>query len=90
MPQLEITEIVLVHCNITSNDYQQNVYIYIQNVYIYINIFIKIYVDICVCMHVLYLHLFIANKLCRQLLDIIRKNFIFSKTFNSEISYIEV
>ena len=83
MPQLEITEIVLVHCNITSNDYQQNVYIYI-------NIFIKIYVDICVSMHVLYLHLFIANKLCRQLLDIIRKNFIFSKTFNSEISYIEV
>ena len=24
LPHLEITEVVLVHCNIASNDYQQN------------------------------------------------------------------
>ena len=24
MPHLEITEVVLVHCNIVNNDYQQN------------------------------------------------------------------
>ena len=33
---------------------------------------------------------FVPNKLFGQLLDILPKNFIFLKTFNSEFSYIEV
>ena len=36
------------------------------------------------------LHTFIPNKSFGQLLDISAKNLIFSKTFNSEFSYIEI
>ena len=36
------------------------------------------------------LYTFVPNKLFSQLLDISHKNFIFSKTFVSEFSYIEV
>ena len=63
MLHLEITEVVLVHCNIANNDYQQD-----SNV----------------------LHTFVPNKSFGQLLDISPKNFIFLKTFDSELSYIEV
>ena len=49
MPYLEITELVLIHCNVVKNSYQQN-----------------------------------------SLLDISPNNFIFSKTFDSEFSNIEV
>ena len=34
MPHLEITEVVLVHCNIVNNDYQQDsrvLYTFVQN-----------------------------------------------------------
>ena len=58
---LEVTEVVLAHCNIVSNDYQHN-----QKV----------------------LHAFVPNKLFGQLLDILYKNFVFLKTFNSEFLYI--
>ena len=37
-----------------------------------------------------FLHIFVPNKSFSQLLDISSKNVIFSKTFNSEFSYIEV
>ena len=30
LPHLEITEVVLVHCNIVSNDYQQDSKVYIR------------------------------------------------------------
>ena len=63
MPNLEITKVVLVHCNIVKNHYQQ-----ISRV----------------------LQTLISNKWFGQLLDISPKNFIFSKTFNSEFQYIEV
>ena len=63
VPNLEFTEVVLVHCNIVNNDYQQDSR------------------D---------LYTFIPNKSLRQLLDISSKNLIFSKTFNSEFSHIEV
>ena len=59
---LEITEVVLVHCNIVNNDYQQDSRI---------------------------LYTFVLNKSFGQLLDILSKNFIFLKTFNSEFSYVE-
>ena len=36
------------------------------------------------------LYTFIPNKPFGQLLDILPKNFIFLKTYNSELSYIEV
>ena len=57
VPHLEITEVVLVFCNIVNNDYQQGSRV---------------------------LYTFILNKLFDQILDISPKNFIFSKTFNSE------
>ena len=57
VPHLEITEVVLVFCNIVNNDYQQDSKV---------------------------LYTFILNKLFDQILDISPKNFIFSKTFNSE------
>ena len=63
VPNLEITEVVLVHCNIVNNDYQQDSR------------------D---------LYTFIPNKSLRQLLDTSSNNLIFSKTFNSEFSHIEV
>ena len=36
------------------------------------------------------LYMFVRKKSFGQLLDILPKNFIFLKTFNSEFSYIEV
>ena len=36
------------------------------------------------------LYTFISNKLFSQLLDISQKKLIFSKTFNSDFSYVEV
>ena len=63
MPYLEITEVVLVHCDIINNNYQQ-----------YLRV----------------LYTFIPNKSFGQLLDISPKSFIFLKTFDSEVSYIEV
>ena len=62
VPNLEITEVVLVHCNIVNNNYQQNASV---------------------------LYTFVPNKSFGQLLDISPKNFIFSKTLDSEFSYIE-
>ena len=62
MPHLEITEVVLVRCNIANNNFQQDSRV---------------------------LHTFIPNKLFGQLLDISQK-IVFSKTFNSELSCIEV
>ena len=60
---LEITEVILVHCNIVNNDYQEDSRV---------------------------LYTFAPNKSFGQLLDISPKNLIFLKTFNSEVSYIEV
>ena len=62
MPHLEITKIVLIHCNIANNNYQQNLRV---------------------------LYTFVQNKSFGQLLDILPKNFIFLKTFNSEFLYIK-
>ena len=63
VPHLEIIEVVLIHCNIVSNDYHQNSRV---------------------------LHTFVLNKSFGQLLDILLKNLIFLKTFNSEFSYIGI
>ena len=63
VPHLEITEVVLIHCNIVNNDYQQDSRV---------------------------LYTFVPNKSFGQLLDISPKNLIYWKTFNSELSYIEV
>ena len=63
VPHLECTEVVLVKCDIVSNDYQQNSRV---------------------------LYIFVPNKSFDQLLDILPKHLIFSKTFNSEFSFIEL
>ena len=63
MHHLEITEVVLIQCNIVNSDYQQNLRV---------------------------LYTFVSNKSFGQLLGISSKSFIFSKTFNSEFSWIEV
>ena len=63
VPHLEIIEVILVNCNIVTNDCQQDSRV---------------------------LYTFVPNKSFSQLLDISPKQFIFSKTFNSEFSYIEV
>ena len=63
MSHLEITEVVLVHCNVVSNNYQQDSSV---------------------------LYTFVLNKSFDQLLDILPENFIFSKTFNPDLSYINV
>ena len=63
MPHLEITQVVLVHCNIVNNNYQQDSKV---------------------------LYTFVLNKSFGQLLYISLKNFIFSKTFDSEFWYIKV
>ena len=63
VPYLEITEVVLIHCNVVNNTSQQNSRV---------------------------VYTFAPNKLFHQLLDISLENFIFLKTFNSEILYIEV
>ena len=59
MPCLEITKVVLIHCNIVNNDYHQDSRV---------------------------LYTVVPNKSFGQLLDISPKNFIFLKTFNSELS----
>ena len=63
MPHLEITEVVLVHCNIANSGYQQDSRA---------------------------LYTFVPNKSFGQLLDVLPKNFIFLKTFDSEFPYIEL
>ena len=63
VPNLEITEVVLVHSNIVNNDYQQ---------------------DSTVS------DTFVTNKSFGWLLDISSKHFMFLKTFDSELLYIEV
>ena len=63
MSHLECTVVLLVHCNIVNNDYQQDLRVF---------------------------YILVSSKPFRQLLDILPKNFIFLKTFNSEFSYIEV
>ena len=63
VPHLEITEVVLIHCNIAINDYQQNSRLS---------------------------YTFAPNKSFGQILDISPKGFIFSKTLNWKLSYIEV
>ena len=60
MPYLEITEVVLINCNVGNNIYQQNSRV---------------------------LYTFVSNTLFAQLLDILAKNYIFLKAFNSEFSY---
>ena len=60
VPYLEITEVVLMHCNVVNISYQQNS------------------------------KKWIHKKSSGQLLDTCPKYFIFSKTFDSEFSYIEV
>ena len=62
VPYLEITEVVLIYCNVVNGSYQQNSRV---------------------------LYTFVPNKSFGQLLDISPENFIFLKTFDSEISYIE-
>ena len=63
VPHLEITEVVLMQCNIVNSDHQQDSRV---------------------------LYTFVPNKPFCQLLDISPKNFIFLKTFSSELLYIEV
>ena len=63
VPYLEIIEVVLIHCNVVNNSYQQN-------------------------SRALYIS--VPNKSFGQLLDISLKNFIFLKTFDSEISNMDV
>ena len=57
VPHLEITEVVLVRCNVAYNDNQQNSRV---------------------------LYAFVPNKFFGLLLDILARNFIFLKSFNSE------
>ena len=56
MPYWQITEVLLVHCNIVNNNYQENSRV---------------------------LHGFFPNKSFGQLLDILPKNCVFLKTFDS-------
>ena len=61
--RLEITEVVLVHCNIVNRDYQHDLTV---------------------------LYTFFANNFFCPLFHILPKDLIFSKTFNSEFSYVVV
>ena len=63
LPYIEIIEVVLIHCNVVNNSYQQN-------------------------SRALYIS--VPNKSFGQLVDISLKNFIFLKTFDSEISNMDV
>ena len=63
VPHLEIIELVLGHCNIVNNDYQQNGRV---------------------------LYTFFPNKSFGRLLEVLPKDVIPLKTFNSNFSYIEV
>ena len=60
---LEITEVLLIYCNIVNNDYQQDSRV---------------------------LYIFVPNTSFGQLLDILPKNVVVWKTFNSKFLYIEV
>ena len=59
----KVTEVLLTHCNVVNNSYQQNLRV---------------------------LYTFVPNKSFGQLLNISPKNFIISKFFDSQFSYIEV
>ena len=63
VPQVEITEFILVHCSLVNNEFQRESKI---------------------------LHTFVPNKPYGKLLEITPTNLIFSKTYRSEYSYIEV
>ena len=63
VPYSKITDVVLIHCNVAHNSFQQNSTV---------------------------LYTFVPNKSLGQLLDISSGSWIFSKTFDSEFSYIEV
>ena len=63
VPPLEITEVVLLHCNLLNYSFQQNPRV---------------------------LSTFIPNKSFVQLLEILPKNVVFSKSFNSTFSCNEV
>ena len=63
MLHLEITEVVLVHCNIANSGYQQDSRVS---------------------------YTFVPNKSFGQFLDILPKNFIFLKIFDSEFPYIQL
>ena len=63
VPHLEIVELVLVHCNLVNNDYQQNSRI---------------------------LFTFAPNKSFGSLFEILPKNHVFLKTFNSEFQEIKI
>ena len=62
-PHLEIVKLVLVHCNLVNNDYQQNSRI---------------------------LFTFVPNKTFSSLLEILPKNHVFLKTFNSVFQEIKI
>ena len=63
VPHLEIVELVLIHCNLVNNNYQESFRI---------------------------LYRFVLNKPFGSLLEILSRNNIFSKTFNSEFQEIKV
>ena len=63
VPHLEVAELVLVHCNLVNNDYQQDSRI---------------------------LYTFVPNKTFGSLLEILPKNHIFLKTFNSDFQEIKI
>ena len=63
VPHLEVVALVLVHCNLVNNDYQQNSRI---------------------------LFTFLPNKTFGSLLEILPKNHVFLKTFNSEFQKIKI
>ena len=63
VPDLEIIEVVLLHCNIINKNYEQDSRV---------------------------LYTFVPNRLLNRSFDNSNVNVIFSKTVNSEFSYIEV
>ena len=63
LPNLEVVEVVLVHCNLVNNDYQQESRI---------------------------LYTFVPNKKFDSLLEILPRNHVFLKPFNSEFREIKV
>ena len=84
IPNLEITEVVLVHCNIVNNNYQQNLET-TEVVLVHCNIVNSNYQQSSRV-----LNTFVPSKAFGQLLDIFPKHFIFLKTFDSEFPYTEV
>ena len=60
LSHLEITEVILIHCNIANNDYQQDSRV---------------------------LYIFVTNKSLGQLTDILPKNFIFLRIYDSVFIY---